>query len=120
MDGWNTIVSFWDGLFNLFSSVMLVLGSVDMNISKTKRHKRTRTINSKNDLRTGDETGLGEVKPVSKIPQETRESDGNWAESLRVEGNCLVESIHPGWFLGCPFRDDGHKLWMVVGQPAIG
>jgi len=28
---------------------------------------------------------------------ETRESDGNWAESLRVEGNCLVESIHPGW-----------------------
>ena len=33
MDGWNTIVSFWDGLFNLFSSVMLVLGSVDMNIS---------------------------------------------------------------------------------------
>ena len=69
MDGWNTIVSFWDGLFNLFSSVMLVLGSVDMNISKTKRHKRTRTINSKNDLRTGDETGLGEVKPVLKFPR---------------------------------------------------
>ncbi len=34
------------------------------------------------------------------IPKETRESDGNWAQSLRVEGNCLVESIHPGWILG--------------------
>ena len=70
MDGWNTIVSFWDGLFNLVSSVMLVLGSVDMNISKTKRHKRTRTINSKNDLRTVvTRLGWVRVKPVLKFPR---------------------------------------------------
>ena len=29
--------------------------------------------------------------------EETRELGGNWDESLRVDGNCLVESIHPGW-----------------------
>ena len=25
---------------------------------------------------------------------------GNWAQTLRLDGDCLVESIHPSWFLG--------------------
>ncbi|CAK9110215.1 unnamed protein product, partial [Durusdinium trenchii] len=28
---------------------------------------------------------------------ETRESGGSWAESLRIDDNCLVNSIHPSW-----------------------
>ena len=37
MDGWKTIVSFWDGLF---SSVVLVLGSVDMKVKPVLQFPR--------------------------------------------------------------------------------
>ena len=39
---------------------------------------------------------VGFLNPVA-THLETRESNGNWAENLRVDGNCLVESVHPGW-----------------------
>jgi hypothetical protein len=26
---------------------------------------------------------------------------GNWAQTLRVDAGCLVESIHPSWSPGC-------------------
>ena len=39
---------------------------------------------------------VGFLNPVA-THLETRESNGNWAENLRVDGTCLVESIHPGW-----------------------
>ena len=35
---------------------------------------------------------------------------GNWAQTLRVDAGCLVESIHPSWSLGLRFGTGGFRV----------